>query len=121
MTTTTTPSAAAGIRKARIGDVPRIASTLARAFFDDPVFRWSYPDDDRRREMLPGIFSLFTEAFHRHDEIYVAKRLTGVALWAPPGQAPVDDEHAEEFNEHLEHAAGADGERFLELAGLVDE
>jgi ribosomal protein S18 acetylase RimI-like enzyme len=117
----TASTTVAEIRKARARDAPRIASTLARAFFDDPVFRWAYPHDARRREVLPAIFSVFTEAFQRHDEIYLAGPAAGAALWAPPGQAPVDDEHADEFDQRLEQAAGADGERFFELAGLVDE
>ena len=117
----TASTTVAEIRKARAHDAPRIASTLARAFFDDPVFRWAYPDDARRREVLPGIFSVFTEAFQRHDEIYLAGQGAGVALWAPPGQAPVDDEHADEFNQRLEQAAGADADRFFELAGLIDD
>jgi GNAT superfamily N-acetyltransferase len=109
------------IRKASAHDAPRIASTLAGAFFADPVFRWAYPDDARRREVLPGVFSVFTDAFQLHDEIHLAGQIAGVALWAPPGQAPVDDEHADEFNQRLEQAAGADGERFFELAGLLDD
>ena len=50
------------VRKASADDVPRIADTLARAFFDDPVFRWVCPDDERREALLPGFFALFTEA-----------------------------------------------------------
>jgi ribosomal protein S18 acetylase RimI-like enzyme len=121
MAATTHTTAAPRIRKASVADVPRIASTLALAFIDDPVFRWAYPDDTRRREVLPGVFSVFTKAFQRHDEIYLAGPAAGAALWAPPGQAPVDEHHADEFNQRLEQAAGADGERFFELAGLVDE
>ena len=121
MALTTHAAAATEIRKASVADVSRIATTLARAFFDDPVFRWAYPDDTRRREVLPGIFSVFTEAFQRHDEIYLVGPVSGAALWAPPGQAPVDEEHADEFDQRLERAAGADGERFFELAGMVDE
>lgn len=121
MATTTRTAHAAQIRKASASDTLRTASTLARAFFDDPVFRWAYPDDDQRREVLPGIFAVFTEAFQRHDEIYLTAQPAGAALWAPPGQAPVDDEHADDFNRRLEQAAGADGERFFEVAGLVDE
>jgi hypothetical protein len=43
MTTTTHSANAIQIHKASGGDVSRIASTLARAFFDDPVFRWTFP------------------------------------------------------------------------------
>jgi GNAT superfamily N-acetyltransferase len=108
-------------RRANARDVPRIARTLASAFFDDPVFRWAYPHDDRRREVLPSIFSLFTEALQRHDETYVAGDAGGAALWVPPGRQPVADEDADDFNRRLEEAAGADGERLFEVAELVDE
>ncbi len=121
MAITTHTADATQIGKATAGDVPGIASTLARAFFEDPVFRWAYPNDDRRREVLPGIFTPFAEAFQRHDETYVADHIGGTALWAPPGQAPVDDEHADEFNQRLERAAGADGERMFKVAELIDE
>ena len=54
--TTTTPTKDAGqIRKAHAHELPLVARTLARAFLDDPVFRWAYPDDDRRRAVLPGV------------------------------------------------------------------
>jgi ribosomal protein S18 acetylase RimI-like enzyme len=117
MAITTLTADATQIRRASADDVPGIASTLSQAFFDDPVFRWAYPNDDRRREVLPGVFSLFAEAFQRHDEVYLAGQIGGTALWAPPGQAPVDDE----LNQRLEQAAGADGERLFEVAGLIDE
>lgn len=120
MTTITPTKDAAQIRKAHADEVPLVARTLARAFFDDPVFRWAYPDDDRRRAVLPGVFEVFAEALGRHDETHVAGR-AGVAIWAPPGRAPVDPEHADAFERRLELAAGTDGERFFEVATLVDE
>jgi ribosomal protein S18 acetylase RimI-like enzyme len=121
MAIATGAAGAAQIRKADFGDVPRIATTLSRAFFDDPVFRWAVPDDDRRWEVIPGVFSLFTGAFLRHDEIYLAGKGGGAALWAPPGQAPVDEKHADEFTLRLEQVVGADAERFFKVAGLIDE
>jgi hypothetical protein len=59
------------ICKASVGDAPRVATTLGRAFFDDPVFRWTFPDAGRREAALPAFFSLFAETLHRHDESYV--------------------------------------------------
>jgi GNAT superfamily N-acetyltransferase len=116
MTATTHPAEAIQVRKARYGDVSRIGSTLARAFFDDPVFRWTFPDDERRRAVLPGVFSIFAEAFEPHGETYLVGDASGAALWAPPGQAPVSDE----FNARLARATAAD-ERFFEIAELFDE
>ena len=39
-----------------------MAWTLAAAFYEDPVFRWAFPDDERRRKALPAMFSLFVRA-----------------------------------------------------------
>ena len=109
------------MRKASEPDVPQIAGVLARAFHDDPVFRWAYPDDDERLERLPGIFAVFTEAIAPHDEIYVADGLAGAALWAPPGRDAVSEEHAGTFEGRLADAAGPDAGRMFEVAQLVEE
>ncbi len=109
------------ICKPSAADVPRIGTTLARAFFDDPVFRWTFPDDRRRRELLPPFFSLFAETLQRHDEIYVAGEAAGAALWVPPGQAPMPEEEAEEFGRRLEEMAGVDAERAFTISKLIDE
>jgi ribosomal protein S18 acetylase RimI-like enzyme len=112
---TTTPL---DIHRASLGEVPRIAATLARAFFDDPVFRWAAPDDDRRRELLPAFFALVAETLARYDEIHVAG--PGAALWVPPGGAPVPDDLAPEFGRRMLAIAGADAERLFEVSELID-
>lgn len=110
------------VRKASADDVPRIADTLARAFFDDPVFCWVCPDDKRRQALLPGFFALFTEAMVRHDEIYAAGEGAGAALWAPPGRAAVHEEDADEFGRRLDEITPAeDAERLFGLSKLLDE
>jgi GNAT superfamily N-acetyltransferase len=121
MATTTHTADAARIRKASAGDVRRIASTLARAFFDDPVFGWAYPDEHRRRGTLPSFFSLYTQGLQRHDEVYVAGQASGTALWAPPGEPPTPEEEAEEFNRRLEEMSGVDAERLFAIGKLIEE
>ena len=121
MTITSNRGDAAQIRKASTRDMPRIASTLAAAFFDDPVSRWIHPDDARRRNVLPGFFSLFAETLKRHDELYVAGDGTGAALWAPPGQPVAPEEEAEEFGRRLEEMSGEDAERAFAVGKLIDE
>jgi len=109
------------IRKASAGDVSRVATTLARAFYDDPVFRWMYRDDARRREQLPRFFSLFAEVLQRHDETYVAADGSGTALWVPPGQPPVPDEQAAHLDRRLDELSGPDAGRVAEMMTLVDQ
>jgi ribosomal protein S18 acetylase RimI-like enzyme len=115
--TTTSPT---DIRRASPSDVPRIAATLSRAFFDDPVFRWAAPDDDRRRELLPAFFAQIAETLQRYDEIHLAGLGAGAALWVPPGGTPVPDDQAEEFGNRMLAIAGTDAERLFEVSELID-
>jgi ribosomal protein S18 acetylase RimI-like enzyme len=121
MTTTTRTADPTRIQKATGADLPRIATTLARAFFDDPVFRWTCPDEQRRRRLLPAFFALIAETLQRHDEIHLSADATGAALWAPPGQPPVPDEQADALGRRLEQIAGVDADRILAISKLIDE
>jgi ribosomal protein S18 acetylase RimI-like enzyme len=114
---TTTPTQ---VYKASPGDVSRIAATLGRAFFDDPVFRWASPDPDRRRALLPAFFALFAETLQRYDEIHVTGLGTGAALWVPPGGAPVPDDLAAEFGRSVLAMSGTDAERLFEISELIE-
>lgn len=70
----------AEIRAASLHDVARIATALAGAFHDDPVFSWAIPAPDRRRAVLPGFFTIFAAAFQRHGHAYRTADGTGAAL-----------------------------------------
>ena len=74
------------IRKMMSADIAPVAKALAQAFYDDPHFEWIIRDDRRRLGMLERGFELFV----RHlwlvpDEGYTTDRLSGAAIWMPPG------------------------------------
>jgi len=75
------------VRKATAADVPRLAATMARAFYDDPVVSdWCMPDADHRTERLKRGFQLFLERIYlRHNECYATDDVAGAACWLPPG------------------------------------
>jgi hypothetical protein len=69
---------------------------LASAFADDPVFTWMIPDAARRAAILPDLFAPFAEAYQplgASTVIARSGRVTGAALWAPPGKHAVGDDH----------------------------
>jgi len=70
-------------------DLPAAVATLARAFDDDPVMTWIFPDDAMRRRRLPGFFgSALRGSGLRHEGTEVAVRggqVLGAAIWLPPG------------------------------------
>jgi GNAT superfamily N-acetyltransferase len=73
------------LRKMRRDEVGPVARTLARAFLDDPHFRWIVRDDSKRLARMERGFATFIERIWLpQDEAYVHVRLIGAALWMPP-------------------------------------
>jgi GNAT superfamily N-acetyltransferase len=72
------------VRRAAAADGAAVSEILAEAFFDDPVISWAFPDDDRRRELLPDVFSLFVDGSLPAGEVRVTEDTTGAALWMRP-------------------------------------
>jgi ribosomal protein S18 acetylase RimI-like enzyme len=73
------------VRKATLADAPRLARALASAFQDDPVIAWIFPDEHRRRRVLPAFmeFRLRKLAFP-HDEVWMTAGGAAAAVWLPP-------------------------------------
>jgi ribosomal protein S18 acetylase RimI-like enzyme len=79
--------AATGVRKARPDEAARLAQALARAFEDDPVSAWFFPDESDRLERLERMYRLLFVPDHvRYGEAYTSGGYAGVALWTPPGE-----------------------------------
>lgn len=79
---------AVGVRNACVADVPVLARSMARAFYDDPVLgQWCSPAESHRLRRLERGFELFLRRVYlRHDESYVSEgAVVGGALWLPPG------------------------------------
>ena len=110
------------IRKATPDDVTPIAGVLSRAFHDDPVFGWWIPDDERRRQTLPGFFEFDTNGQLRYDEVYVDGDGVGTAIWVPPMDSPADEAEAEAFGRWMEEMVSVDeAGRVFELLALFEE
>jgi GNAT superfamily N-acetyltransferase len=106
------------VRTAGSSDAARLATALAGAFYDDPVFRWFSPDDGRRGAMLPGFFDVFVEAYGAGGETYTDDDVDGAALWAAPGADPLGADPA--YAARLEAIVGADAARLFEIVELFE-
>lgn len=119
----------AAVRTSTFHDRDAISSVLTRAFTEDPVFIWMLPDLARRTAVLPGLFSLFAEAYQPLQASLVVAGsgsgsvdpIAGAALWAPPGTQAVGGEDAEEFAARIEQVTGTDTGRVLEVIGLLED
>ena len=71
--------------KATEADVDPVATALAKAFDDDPVMMWLFPDDASRPRRLAGLFTILMRRQHLvHGEIWTLDGFPGAALWDPP-------------------------------------
>lgn len=64
----------------------RVGGVLARAFVDDPMFRYVLPDPGDRRRHLPALFAGSARHAGRHGGVATAGGGAGVAVWT-------DDRH----------------------------
>lgn len=74
----------ASVRAGASGDEPQLVAMLARAYRDDPLYRWCYPEDALRLEQLEQVFGLFGNQIFGYDETYTTDGILGAAVWIPP-------------------------------------
>jgi len=76
-------------RTARADDVDALATTLTRAFDDDPLTMWLFPEEAARRRKLPAFFRSLLRASMPFGEVYTAADGGCAAIWNPPGTFPM--------------------------------
>ncbi len=76
-------------RKAKQADVTALATTLARAFDDDPLTVWLFPNTESRRRKLPTFFRSLLRTSLPYGEIYTTDDTRCAAIWNPPGTFPM--------------------------------
>lgn len=74
------------VRPALAEDYGPLAEVLARAFYDDPVTAWFYPDAERRMRHARRFFAIRLRQLEGHGLLYTTSERSGASLWAPPGQ-----------------------------------
>src|SRR5687768_9291465 len=64
----------------------RATGTLARAFDTDPMFRWIFPDPERRARGLLLLNRVPLQYGMRYGRVTQSHGGKAVAIWIPPGQ-----------------------------------
>lgn len=75
------------VRPASPSDVQGMSRSLARAFYDDPVWNWFMPNDATRGQQLERMFATLTRKVYLRygNDCYTTDGYHGAALWVPPG------------------------------------
>lgn len=72
------------VRKATAADFAPLTQTLARAFYDDPVFSFLLPDDSTRLQKLEAVMGIFFKLGLPHGACFTTSDYESVTLWRPP-------------------------------------
>jgi ribosomal protein S18 acetylase RimI-like enzyme len=74
------------VRRAGRDDLRGMAAVLTRAFHDDPVMHWFFPDHEARERRTERMFRLRVGSLLDQDETYTTDGHLGAAVWAQPGR-----------------------------------
>jgi ribosomal protein S18 acetylase RimI-like enzyme len=69
--------------------LPQAIPMLGRAFHNDPLSVYIYPDETERKRRLPLMFEIALHYSLRYGEITTTPDTTGAACWLPPESATV--------------------------------
>lgn len=72
-------------RRARAADRAPVVGTIVRAFAEDPLVRWFFPDDGAYERRASAFFGYLFDIRVAHGEIFVAGDCEAASLWNPPG------------------------------------
>jgi GNAT superfamily N-acetyltransferase len=73
------------VRPARRADFAELAKMLARAFYDDPVTAWFYPNERRRMIHARRFFAIRLRQLAPQELVFTTPERSGAALWTAPG------------------------------------
>lgn len=71
------------------GQSARVTALLARAFQDDPMMVFAFPNARRRARSLPRLIGLNVRYAVRYGEVYATPGVEGAAVWLPPGRRQI--------------------------------
>ncbi len=63
-----------------------LSASLARAFYDDPVFAHFLPDDSTRLAKLERVMAILFKLGQPHGACYTTKNYESITLWRPPNE-----------------------------------
>lgn len=86
------------VRLATETDLSRVTRTAVRAFADDPVLRWFFPDDDVYESAAPTAFGQLAAGSIALGCTYVTADAVATGIYLPPGRpaAPGAEDDGEE-------------------------
>ncbi|NJN85943.1 MAG: GNAT family N-acetyltransferase [Leptolyngbyaceae cyanobacterium SL_7_1] len=85
--------------RAFVEKIQSVAAILARAFVDDPMFEFIFPDDSIRLQTLMAFFQPFVADGIKRGKVLLAPANQGVCIWYPAEVCVFDDEFEAVINQ----------------------
>jgi ribosomal protein S18 acetylase RimI-like enzyme len=95
-------------------DVDAIANTLARAFYEDPVWGWAFPDPDRRLEQHRAVWAFFVRSALDSGWVWLTEGCAAAAVWIPPDRDELRPEDEEPLRRLVDEQLGEGAARVLD-------
>ena len=109
------------IEEVRQDQTKSLVDVYTRAFYDDPVFSWIFPDPDRREEANRRFFTVIVESTFAGGGLALqVEDFSAVSLFYPPSVLPSAEEHAELIG-LLEERLGDQAERAVAFMNLLND
>ncbi len=74
------------LQRAQRSDVVDVAGALSRAFYDDPVCSFAWPNDAKRLQRAERSFAAQLRILWPRREVYTVDGFSSIAVWARPGE-----------------------------------
>lgn len=84
-------------------DHQRLITTLARAFFDDPVVAWACPHEHLRMKMLERFYGTYLDIAQSQGWVWSRGDHEAVSLWLAPGEHEITLRDTARFATSLLH------------------
>ena len=105
-------------------DRGRAVEVLARAFENDPLYVYVFPDVDDRRRSLRLLWDALLRYSLVYGKIYTTPAVSGIACWLPPGRTEVtmwrNIRTGFPFQRAVARFGAAQRGRMLDLLGYTD-
>ena len=113
------PDAATRVVDETLADL--CAEVLAGAFYDDPLWSWAFPDDDRRLDQHRACWRMCVEGAIRYPWVRLTADGAATAVWIPPGGTEMTDEGAERLEALIVELLGPGAGRALGALEALEE
>ncbi len=111
------------VRRAGLDDAGRVSEILATAFYDDPVFRWCFPGDERRLAISEAFFRVNLEGvWITHGVVEVAgDGAAAAAVWLGPSAGALGEQEEAALDAANERVLGEFAPRAERAIALMAE